>query len=215
MKSYYIHLIRNGLTQANLDGRYIGHTDEPLCEEGMRALEKLRNEYAYPPVDALLSSPLCRCTQTARILYPEKEPLVIDGLIEYNFGEFEGKTAQELQSYPMFPGWLAGEPDAQPPFGESARAFSSRLTGCFKKIAEGLMKTGTTRVAIVTHGGVIAALLTAFGIPEAPMHEWLTPSGCGYTLRITPSLWMRGNKFEVIAEIPTEPAQIPDEEDLP
>lgn len=215
MKSYYIHLIRNGLTQANLDGRYVGHTDEPLCEEGKRALEKLRSECVYPPVDALFSSPLCRCTQTARTLYPEKEPIIIDGLIEYNFGEFEGKTVEELQSYPMFPGWLAGEPDAQPPFGESAREFSSRLAGCFEKITEGLMKTGTTRVAVVTHGGVIAALLTTYGIPEAPLHEWFTPSGCGYTLRITPSLWMRGRKFEVIAEIPTEHAQIPDEGDLP
>jgi alpha-ribazole phosphatase len=64
------------------------------------------------------------------------------------------------------------------------------------------MKTGTTKSAVITHGGVIMALLAAFGLPEAPMHEWLTPSGCGYTIRITPSVWMRGQKFEVIAEIP-------------
>ena len=56
--------------------------------------------------------------------------------------------------------------------------------------------------AIVTHGGVIMALLEMFGLPEASMHEWLTPGGCGYTIRVTPSLWSQGRKFEVIAQIP-------------
>ena len=46
------------------------------------------------------------------------------------------------------------------------------------------------------------ALLTLFELPQAPMHEWLTPGGCGYTIRITPSLWSQGRKVEVIAQIP-------------
>ncbi|MEI6578024.1 MAG: histidine phosphatase family protein [Eubacteriales bacterium] len=202
MKSYTIQFIRNGLTEANLDGRYIGHTDIPLCDDGIKQLEQLKNDAQYPEVDALFCSPLLRCTQTARILYPQKEPIIINDLIEYNFGEFEGKTAAELERFPMFPGWLAGEPDVEPPFGESSSAFASRICNCFSLIVQGLMKTGTTRAAIITHGGVIMALLAAFGLPEAQMHEWLTPSGCGYTVRITPSVWMRGQKFEVIAEIP-------------
>jgi len=203
MKSYTIHFIRNGFTEANLDGRYVGHTDVPLCEEGFMQLEQLKRDAFYPEIDALFSSPLLRCTQTAKALYPDKEPIIINDLIEYDFGEFEGKTADELQAYPMFPGWLAGEPDAEPPFGESSSAFASRICRSLSLIIEGLMKTGTTKSAVITHGGVIMALLAAFGLPKAPMHEWLTPSGCGYTIRITPSVWMRGQKFEVIAEIPT------------
>lgn len=202
MKSYYIHFIRNGLTGANLDGRYIGHIDVPLCAEGLQQLEQLKGDAEYPEADAVFSSPLSRCVHTAEILYPTKKPLIINDLIEYSFGEFEGKTAAELEHYPMFPGWLAGEPDAEPPFGESSEAFASRICNCFSLIMQGLMKTGTTGAAIVTHGGVIMALLSAFGLPEMPMHEWLTSSGCGYTVRITPAVWMRGRKFEVIAEIP-------------
>ena len=72
------------------------------------------------------------------------------------------------------------------------------------KIIDGLIKTETDRAAIVTHGGVMMALLTNFGLPQLPMHEWITPNGCGYTLRITPSLWMRGHKLEVVYEFPYE-----------
>ena len=40
MRNYKIYLIRNGLTQGALEGRYIGHTDESLCEEGKKQLQK-------------------------------------------------------------------------------------------------------------------------------------------------------------------------------
>ena len=43
MKYYKLHLIRHGLTQGNLDGRYIGSgTDLPLCAEGRAQLEELK-----------------------------------------------------------------------------------------------------------------------------------------------------------------------------
>lgn len=64
------------------------------------------------------------------------------------------------------------------------------------------MKSGTEDTVIVTHGGVIMTIMAAFALPEASMHEWLTPNGCGYTLRLTPTLWMSGQKLEAIEEIP-------------
>jgi alpha-ribazole phosphatase len=202
MKSYYIQFIRNGLTEGNVSGKYIGHIDEPLSDEGIKQINQMKQDYKYPAVDAVFSSPLSRCTQTAKLIYPDREPLVIDGLIEYNFGEFEGKTVEELQNHPVFPDWLAGKKDVQPPFGESNDEFANRLATAFIKIVDSLIETGITHSAIVTHGGVIMALMTMFGLPEADMHEWLTPGGCGYTVRITPSLWSRGRKMEVIAQIP-------------
>ena len=202
MKTYTIHFISNGFTQANLDGRYVGHTDIPLCEDGLKQLEQLKKQAEYPEIDVLFCSPLLRCTQTADALYPHKETIIIRDLIEYNFGEFEGKTAAELENYPMFPAWLAGEEGVEPPFGESGSAFASRICNSFSMVVQGLMKTGTTDAAIVTHGGVIMSLLAAFGLPAAPMHEWTTPSGCGYTIRIIPSVWMKGQKFEIVKEVP-------------
>lgn len=207
MKSYYIQLIRNGLTAGNVDGRYIGHIDEPLSDEGVEQIKQMKKDYLYPHVDAVFSSPLKRCTETAKLIYPSSNPIVIDGLIEYNFGEFEGKTAEELQEHPVFPDWLAGKEDIKPPFGESNSEFANRIAKSFIKIVDGLIETGVTHSAIISHGGVIMALLTMFGLPEAPMHEWMTPGGCGYTIRITPSVWSMGKKVEVIAQIPEIPGE--------
>lgn len=202
MKSYTVYLIRHGMTDEGGEGRYIGHTDVPLSEEGRQQLIRLKDELVYPPVSAVFTSPLSRCTETAAILYPENKAIAIDGLIEYDFGEFENKTAEELKKSPVFPKWLAGEAD--PPFGESNAAFAKRVCGSFEKILEGLMKTGTTDAAIVTHGGVIMALLAVYGIPELPMHEWRTDNGCGFTLKVNVGLWMRGKKIEVFSKFPYE-----------
>ena len=202
MKSYYIQLIRNGLTAGNVGGRYIGHTDEELSTEGIEQIKQMKEDYKYPDVEAVFSSPLKRCTQTAKLIYPNCDPIIIDGFIEYNFGEFEGKSAEELESHPVFPDWLAGKKGVSPPFGESNEDFSQRIAQTMVKVIDGVIQSGITRTAIVTHGGVIMALLAMFGLPEASMHEWLTPGGCGYTIRVTPSLWSQGRKFEVFAQIP-------------
>jgi alpha-ribazole phosphatase len=205
MNSYIIYLIRNGLTEANLQGRYIGHTDVPLSENGKKQLIALREDCEYPEPEAVFSSPMKRCVETAQIIYPEAEIIPMNDLIECNFGEFEGKTADELKDHPVFRSWLAGEPDVEPPFGESNGAFQKRVCVCFGKIVEGLMKTGIRKAAVVTHGGVIMTILSSFGLPEAPAHEWITPNGCGYTVRITPFIWMRGQKAEVFEELPVAP----------
>ena len=165
MKSYTVHLIRHGLTDENLQGRYIGHTDVLLSEDGKKQLAQLKEETVFPPVQALFTSPLKRCKETASILYPENKPIEIEGFIEYNFGFFENKTAEQLEDHPVFPRWLAGERVVEPPFGESNEAFGKRVCETFEKVAEGLMKTGTTDAAIVTHGGVIMAILATYGIP--------------------------------------------------
>lgn len=210
MKSYTIHFIRNALTDENLEGRYIGHTNVEISDDGKKQLAAMKEELIFPPVEAVFTSPLKRCTQTAEILYPDNKAIVIDGFIEYNFGEFENKTAEQLEKYEEFPRWLAGEREVKPPYGESNEEFAKRVCETFEKVAEGLMKTGTTNTAIITHGGVIMTILAAYGIPEYPMHEWITPNGCGFTVKLNPSLWSRAKKFEVFSEFPYEREELPD-----
>lgn len=202
MKSYTIYLLRHGLTKGNLNGQYIGHTDLPLASVGLEALRSYQKLAPYPKAQVYFSSPLKRCTETLKILYPKETPILIPGLIEYNFGEFEGKTAAELKTSEAFAQWLGGDANAAPPFGESNYDFTVRICDSFKKIVEGLMKTGTESALICTHGGVIMALLAAFGLPEAPMHQWAVDAGWGYVCRITPGIWMRSNKMEVINTLP-------------
>ncbi|MDR1629821.1 MAG: histidine phosphatase family protein [Oscillospiraceae bacterium] len=214
MKTYKIHLIRSGYTKGNLEGRYIGHTDEPLCEEGVAAIHDLLNSYAYPKPEAVFCSPLARCLQTAALIYPEREATPIADMIECDFGEFEGHTADELAKYPEFAEWLRGGSRTAPPHGESSGAFTARICACFVKIVDGMLSSGVRETAIVTHGGVIMTLLAAFGLPEMQMHEWRHPPGCGFTVNIIPSVWTSSRKVEVFAEIPLEPDdEYEDEED--
>ena len=51
-----IYLIRHGKTKGNLEERYIGRTDEPLCEAGRENLKK----YQYPQVEMVFTSPMKR-----------------------------------------------------------------------------------------------------------------------------------------------------------
>lgn len=204
MKTYKIHLIRHSLTQANLEAKYIGHTDLPALEEGLSVIRQLSAQGLYPKASACLTSPLMRCVQTAQAIYPDLKPLEIPDLIEYNFGEFEGRTADELVDNESFKQWLRGGEDAKPAYGESNKDFTKRIQTAFCKVVDGLMKTGTTEAAIVTHAGVIMTILSSFGIPELPMSEWTMEGGAGYTVRITPTIWMRGQKFEVIDYFPSE-----------
>lgn len=212
MKTYQIHLIRHALTKGGIEGRYIGQTDEPLCSEGIEQLKAMQKQYDYPPCEILVSSGLKRCTETANILYPGKSAVLMRDFEECDFGEFENLTAAELAPYKEFSEWLAGGSDARPLNGESNAEFSKRVCSCFIKLVDGLIKTGTTTTAIITHGGVIMTILAAFGLPEAAMTEWLCPAGCGYTIRITPSIWSRSKKVEVICDIPREP--LTEEEEL-
>lgn len=202
MKSYVIHFIRHGAIDETLSGKYIGTTDVPLSEKGKAALRKLDNECKYPGTQVVFTSPLKRCTETCKILYPELSPLAIANLSECNFGEWECKTAEELKNDLDFEKWLAGDNSVKPPKGESNADFVRRICRMFESIVEGLMKTGTTESVIVTHGGVIMTLLAVYGLPQAKPFEWVMDNGYGYSLRITPMLWQRDKVAEVFNRIP-------------
>ena len=165
-------------------------------------LRKLDHNSVYPGGTALFTSPLKRCKETCEIIYPALKPIVVDQLTECNFGEWEGKTAEELKDDGDFKKWIAGSNDVKPPKGESSADFTRRVCRIFEDIVNGLMKTGTTESIIVTHGGVIMTLLAVYGIPQAKPHEWVMDGGYGYSLRITPMLWQRDKVCEVYRKIP-------------
>lgn len=98
MKNYRLYLIRHGITSGNLEGKYIGTTDLPLCEEGEDAISSLAALDVYPKVQKVYSSPLKRCLQTADIIYPERLLKRIDGIAELDFGEYEGKRKPSFRA---------------------------------------------------------------------------------------------------------------------
>lgn len=203
MKTYTIYLFRHGLTKGNLNAQYIGHTDLPLTTDSISALKSIKAHQHYPKVNAVFSSPLKRCLDSAKIMFPENNVLVIDDFIEYNFGEFEGLTAEDLKDNENFKNWLGGDIYASTPFGESNAQFAHRVCAAFEKVIDGCVKTGTNNVAIVGHAGVLMTILSCYGLPEAPMAHWQMDAGYGFKLRLTPSLWMQAKKIEVVDTAPT------------
>ena len=202
MKSYYLHFIRHGAISSTLQGRYIGVTDVPLSEKGKKEIERMAATMDYPYAKVVFTSPLKRCTQTARRIYPDLDPLVVDQLSECHFGEWENKTADELKGDELFSKWLAGDMNVKPPRGESTADFTRRICLMFENIVDGLLKTGTTDAAFIMHGGVMNTILAVYGLPQAKPFDWACDNGYGYSLRITPSLWMRDKVAEVFERIP-------------
>ena len=201
MKTYKIHLIRQGLTDANLKGMYIGQkTDMPLCPEGVKMLLDMKTNNDYPYIEALYSSPLKRCTQTASVLYPNKPIVVVDQFTEYDFGDFDGKTANELENNENFRKWTSGEITAVPN-GEDNKQFIERLAIGLNLVVNDMIDNGKRSSAIVMHGGAIMMLLSSCAVPRRHTAEWVCEAGGGYSILITPSLYHSSGIVEVIGEI--------------
>ncbi|MBE6781158.1 MAG: histidine phosphatase family protein [Ruminococcaceae bacterium] len=197
MKTYKIHLIRHGLTEANLKQQYIGSTDMPLAAVGLSELQRLKCENDYPRVDKVYSSPMLRCKQTANVLYPSKDITIIDNLREIDFGDFEGKTATELELDPRYADWAAGRISAAPG-GEDNTDFAKRLCIGLNEIVRDMMASNAEHSAVIMHGGAIMMLLSSCAVPRKSMVEWTCSAGSGFSLLVTPSLYHSSGIVEVI-----------------
>lgn len=197
MKTLKIHLIRHGATDANVAGIYIGNrTDLPLSPEGVKELQKTREVLEYPDIERLYTSPMLRCTQSANIIYPGFEPQVVDELTEYDFGEFEGKTASQLELMPEYSDWTSGKLDA-PTGGETTQNFVRRQALALNMIVRDMMENDVTSAGVIMHGGAIMMLLGACAVPRKRSIEWTSDNGRGYSIMITPSLYHSSGIIEV------------------
>lgn len=176
-----IALIRHGRTEGNLQKRYIGRTDEPLCEQGIRELAGRLGD--YPEARLVFSSPLLRCKQTAALLYPGAAPLLLDGLRETDFGEFEGKNCQELAENPAYQAFVDSGGAAGFPGGEPTDAFKRRSCRAFSQVLRELDRRSADAAAVICHGGTIMAVMEAFCVPKQPFYSYQVQNGCGYQIR--------------------------------
>jgi Fructose-2,6-bisphosphatase len=202
MKSYVIHLIRNAPCEGNLEARYIGRTESPIAMEGIRLLLEQKQKYEYPEAEAFYASPSTRCVDSLKILYPEADPEVILEMAECDFGDWENKSAADLKDNMEFETWLQNGQQAAPPNGESGIVFMQRVCQGFEMLVNNLMREGKPTAALVTSGGVIMTILSMYGLPKANFYDWMCEPGCGYSVRITPGLWMRSMVMEVFAALP-------------
>ncbi|MBA9027956.1 histidine phosphatase family protein [Peribacillus huizhouensis] len=175
-----ITLLRHGMTEANMKKQYVGWTDSPLTAEGLLELERLQS--SYPNYEDLYCSDLNRCIQTANILFPKCEPILKEQFREMNFGEWEGRTYEQLLSFPHYMRWLEHPFEIGLPQGECYQDFNQRVLKAWDEMVEEMKIKGTRNIAVVTHGGVIRNMLVYYAPEQKLFWEWSIPYGCGYEL---------------------------------
>ena len=189
-----IILVRHGKTAGNLEGRYIGsRTDEPLCEEGIHALEEKVRESTYPPVDLVYASPMIRCRQTAKILWPKftdsSQIQYVQNLQECDFGAFENKNYQELSGNAEYQAWIDSNGTLPFPGGESKEECADRNLKGFDEVLKACRDEGITEAALVVHGGTIMNIMEAYALPKKAFYEWHVGNGCGYLVELELQDW--------------------------
>lgn len=203
LKYYKLHLIRHGLTQGNLEGRYIGSgSDLPLCAEGRAQLEELKARFPYPEVPLVFTSPLLRARQSAELLFPNAKLLALNDLREMAFGKFEGRRVEELVKDPDFAAWMDPKRQAVPAGAEGQAAFYARTGAMLMKLFEYMLRTHTEEAACVTHGGVIMSMLAQHALPQRRPEDWMTDPGAGYSVRLDAEMWMRDRLAEAYDVVP-------------
>lgn len=182
-------LIRHGETEANREHRYLGKTEEPLSKEGICRLEANKVRQKYPGLAMLFISPMRRCRETAEILYPQMQPVVISEWTEMDFGAFEGKNYEDLKQDDRYQAWIDSGGVLPFPEGESREEFILRCENGFYKMLEMVCKekekekTMPETVGLLVHGGTIMALLSSFGKGE--YFDYQVPTGEGWICRLT------------------------------
>lgn len=91
-----LYVVRHGQTDKNALGLVQGDTESDLTEKGREEAKALQELVKSLDVDVVVSSPLRRALDTAKLVTNnEKEIIVDDRLIERDFGLSEGKPVDE------------------------------------------------------------------------------------------------------------------------
>ena len=165
--------IRHGATKGNLEKRYIGRTDEPLCDIGIEQALNLR-DYNFPK-EFVFVSPMKRTIQTADLVFPESKYVIEEDFRETDFGIFEGKTAIELSRNEEYRLWVDSMCLSPIPNGESIAEFKERCANAFEKIVKSL--PDNKEASFVVHGGVIMAILEHFAEKKRNFYDYHIKNG--------------------------------------
>lgn len=142
-------LVRHGETEWAKLGRHTGRTDIPLTELGRAQAESLAERLAGRPFALVLSSPLSRALETARLAGYAHQVRTSDDLLEWDYGADEGRTTPEIRK--DRPGWsIWGD---GPKDGETIRHVGTRAD---RVIAEARQQAGD--VLVFAHGHVLRIL---------------------------------------------------------
>jgi len=152
-----LYLVRHGETEWSRSGQHTGTTDLELTELGRHQASRLKAPLASVHFDAVYSSPRKRARETAKLAgFADVE--IRDELAEWNYGELEGLTKDEIQQ--RFPEWRIWSGPV--PGGESGEEVLARLGGFVDEIRA----SEHERVLAFAHGHSLRVLNLAWlGLP--------------------------------------------------
>lgn len=163
-----LDLLRHGITTAGKC--FLGSTDAQLTEEGLKQMKlaSLSHDYA-----CVISSPLLRCREFAE-LYAEAYAIpfeVIEAFREIDFGDWEGKTSEELwqQQQQAISAFWQDPFMNTPPGAEPMQAFIARIK---LKLDDIYNKFKGQPVLYVGHAGVCKVIICeALKLPMNDLHR--------------------------------------------
>ena len=183
MQDKEIYLLRHGDT--GLKNQYIGSSNVPLSPRGVEEVKKSCGFLSTIDFDAVLCSPMKRCTETASHLTTSPSIQILGFLREIDFGRWEKKTFQEIiqNDQDEVDCWVQEPETFCFPEGESLIDFQKRIVTATNFLYE----INGGRILVVCHGGIIRHLLCSLlRIPKEQYLLFEIQSGCYSTVRLHP-----------------------------
>lgn len=144
-----IWLVRHGETAWSAAWRHTGRTDIPLTEAGRLQAEALKQRLADRTFSLALSSPLARAAETCRIAGYAGSAQYPDDLMEWDYGQYEGRTTADIRKEVV--GWTIWT--GNPPGGETVTQVARRADNIVK-----VVNAVAGDVVIFAHGHMLRVL---------------------------------------------------------
>ena len=155
-----IFLLRHGHLENSERHVINGSTDVSLSSTGLDQMNFWKKRFSGSFLDFFCSSTLRRTIDGVKILSDGKDVPVqaISGFCERSFGDWEGKTRQEIERLNPegYRRWLEVDPAFAPPNGESLEMFRERVKETLDEVLE---KSMGKNILMVGHSGVNRVLL--------------------------------------------------------
>ncbi len=158
----YVLLIRHGENEYVAQGRLAGRLPGiHLNAKGQQQAAALAYRLAHVQLNAVYSSPLERCMETAQAVADAQQlPVRAEaGLLEVDYGEWQGGVLQELGASPLWKRMQGNPSRFRFPQGETLRTMQNRLVDTIEDIR---LRHPDQRVAVFCHADPIKSILAYF-----------------------------------------------------
>ncbi len=146
-------LIRHGETAWSLSGAHTSRTDIPLTDHGRQRADELKTFLGGRKFNAVLTSPMQRARETCAIAGYAWQAVPDDGLREWDYGVYEGKTTKEIRE--THPDWSVWKDEITG--GETAEQVGERADGVITR-AVAAVPGGDGAVALFAHAHILRIL---------------------------------------------------------